>query len=139
MLSFLKELKRKRELRNLQVSFYFEVEKNWESWHVMYQRNVMDKFSLDAWLRIKDQPSIQLKPDFVEYAVVLKNYNDLMDSFKAFEKWYAADLKNKTTENAKVLHEKKNAVSEKFKEMKDMVKGIKIEAENELKNFKVNR
>src|SRR3989338_3803243 len=59
------------------------------------------------------------------YAEVDKNledYNRGMADFKEFEQWYAADLNNKTPENARLLHAKKELVSEKFKGLLAVVK-----------------
>lgn len=97
------------------MDLYREVERNWESVHVMQQRGVLDKFTLDVWQKIKNRPELKLERPVIDYGIPFTAYNSAMDEFKKFEQWYAADLENKTTENARILHEKKEAASEKFK------------------------
>ena len=111
--------KQKQDRRKILLEFYREVEKNWESVHVMRQRGVLDKFTLEIWRKIKDRPELKIDRRVIAYGIPFTTYNAVMDEFKKFEQWYAAYLKNKTTESARILHEKKQAASEKFKGLLD--------------------
>lgn len=115
MLQWWTDWRQRQERRKILLEFYREVERNWESVHVIQQRGVLDKFTLDVWQRVKGRPELRLERRVIDYGLPFAQFNAVMDEFKKFEQWYASDLKNKTTDNARILHDKKEAASEKFK------------------------
>src|SRR3989338_8876962 len=112
--------RQKENRRKILIQLYREVERNWESVHVMQQRAVLDKFTLEIWQKVKARPELKLERRVIDYGVPFTAFNAAMDDFKKFEQWYSADLTNKTTENARILHDKKEIASEKFKGLLDI-------------------
>lgn len=125
MLQWWADWRQRQERRRILLAFYREVERNWESVHVIQQRGVLDKFTLDVWQRVKGRPELKLERRVVDYGEPFAQFNTAMDEFKKFEQWYASDLKNKTTGNARILHDKKEAASEKFKGLLGIVADAK--------------
>ena len=121
-----------RERRKILLALYREVERNWEAVHVMQQRGVLDKFTLETWSKVKGCPGLKLEPRVTVYGVPFETYNTAMDDFKRFEQWYAADLENKTTENARILHGKKETALEKFNGLLDIAAEAKSILERDL-------
>ena len=122
MFQFLEEFKKNRKLRDALVNLYQEAEKNLESCYVMQQRGVLEKFRLEAWRAFPLDCDIRFPHSVTNCVHSVEDYNAAMDDFKSYERWYAANLENKTQENAKILHGKKEAVDSKFKGMLSMVK-----------------
>ena len=132
MLQWWTDWRQKQGCRKILLEFYREVERNWESVHVMQQRGVLDKFTLDVWRKVKARAELKLQHQVIDYGIPFEKYNAAMDEFKTFEQWYAADLKNKTTDNARILHDKKETASEKFKGLLDIAAQAKSILERDL-------
>ena len=137
MFLFLSKLRSKRKRRRVLFNFYQEVAKNWESWHVMYQRNVLDKFSLISWQTIQEDKALNTDQKILDYVNALTDYNQSMGDFKKFEQWYSADIENKTTENARLLHDKKEIAATKFNGLLAVVESVKTELERQLQEQKI--
>ena len=122
MLKFFTDFKKKSELRRKLCALYAEVDKNLEACYVMQQRGVLEKFRLEGWQEGAGDSALALDEKISTCYRALEDYNRGMADFKEFEQWYAADLNNKTPENARLLHAKKELVSEKFKGLLAVVK-----------------
>ena len=137
MFRFFSKLRAKRKRRHVLLNFYQEVAKNWESWHVMHQRNVADKFSLTSWQKVQENKALNANQKILNYINLLIDYNQGMDEFRSYEQWYVSDIENKTTENAKVLHTKKEIVATKFNGLLAVVESVKTELERQLQEQKI--
>lgn len=114
------------------LNFYQEVAQNWESWHVMHQRNVFHTFSL-SWGHYLERDNASRDNQKIQtYLKVLLDYNQNMDDFEKYEQWYVSDIKNKTTDNARVLHDKREVVATKFKGLLAVIEPLKKELEQQL-------
>ncbi len=122
MFKFLTELRTKNKIQRRLLALYVEVDKNLESCYVMQQRGVLEKFCLDRWQDMKGDGDVRLDEKILLCHRMLEEYNQDMSDFKEFEQWYAADLSNKTPENARALHAKKELISQKFKGLLAVVK-----------------
>ncbi len=133
MLRFFKELAAQKKADQNLLDLYYEVAQNWENWHVMHQRNVLDKFKLEANAPVRTDVRINANLKFGEYVKKFTEYNHSMDEFRIFEQWYISDIKNKTTENARVLHSKRETAAAKFKGLLAVVEPLKKELGEKLR------
>lgn len=132
MLNCLMKFIEKRKLEQKLLRLYREVALNWENWHVMHQRNVLDRFALDAWLLFKSDPQFNSYAHAPLYVQKLTQYNQGMDDFRSYEEWYSSDIKNKVNENARQLHAKREAAFAIFKDLLAVIEPFKKEVETQL-------
>ena len=126
MLGFIHQIQKDKIQRKILLAFYDEVYSNWESYHVMYQRGYFFPFRVKVLEKIKESSDISL--DWEKWSVyidVVKTFNKSFEDFAEFERWYASDMKNKSQENAKILHAKKETVSENFKDLEPILASAK--------------
>ena len=114
MMKFFRRFQKKRELKKNWLAFFLEVNKNLESYYVMFQLDRLRFFNLDVWERVKNNRDLPLTSDVLRYAEILNDYNQTLKAFKDYEQWYSSDLKNKIPDNGRILHAKKDAAQEKF-------------------------
>ncbi|MBL8012361.1 MAG: hypothetical protein JNN05_00800 [Candidatus Omnitrophica bacterium] len=116
MLGFLKNLTPQSKEARLLLPFYEELKKNLEIYHVMDQRQFIDmEFKADVWLKTKSHPTIRSFDKVVIYGQAIEDFNQFYRNFKDFEKWYAADMTNKTRDNAQKLHTQRSELDGKLK------------------------
>ncbi len=112
MFGLLKNLKGNQAL----MRFYEELKKNLELYHVHDQRQFIDKeFKTDEWAKAKSLETLQGADKIQLYGNVIEDFNRFFRTFRDFEKWYAADMANKTQENAQKLHTQRAELDEKLK------------------------
>ncbi len=131
------DIQKKKRNRKLLLDFYFEVAKNWESWHVMHQRNVLDKFRVQKWQEVRGPLNFLSDDIYAKYIQSLEAYNQTMDDYKNYETWYASDVNHKTTESAKVLHGKRELAGEKFTPLLALIEPVKKNLEEQLIQQKI--
>ena len=132
MIQFLIKLKNKRRIQKLLLSFYDEIKKNLERFYVMDQRQFIDGgFQTRCWDGLKTTNEFNFSARIIHYGSAMENFNQAFASYKEYERWYAADLKNKTPENAQKLHAQKHELDLKLKKMDDVI----IPAGEELEKF----
>jgi len=133
MFSFLTAAGKRKEQKKALMAFYEEVDRNLESYYVMFQLNRLRFFSLEQWDQVRNRPDVDWPPDVGRYAQVLADYNTTLKDFKDYEQWYSADVENKTRENGQVLHTKREAAEEKFRQgLEDLIKNAKGQVERQL-------
>ena len=137
MIKFFEEFKKNKKRREALVNLYQETEKNLESCYVMQQRGVLEKFRLEAWRGLTPDCDIHFSVSVMDCVRAVEDYNAAMDDFKNYERWYAASLDNKTQENARILHGKKEAVEIKFKGMLGVVKPAVDALAQQLEELKI--
>jgi len=121
MFGYLLNLNKKRSDKKKLLSFYGEVYKNWESYHVMHQRGYYQSFVLTEWEKAQVNSLITLEEPLLTYHSILDEFNRKLADFVEYEKWYVADMNNKTKDNAEILHSKKNDVITYFKKIGPVV------------------
>src|SRR6185503_13282394 len=101
MFGLLKNLKGNQAL----MRFYEELKKNLELYHVHDQRQFIDKeFKTEEWAKAKSIEILRSADKIRVYGDAVEDFNRFFRAFRDFEKWYAADMANKTKENAQKLH-----------------------------------
>ena len=136
MIKFLTEFQKKRRIQRLLLAFYDEIKKNLERFYVMDQRQFIDGGFQDAcWQGIKPDHEFNFGPKILYYGSAIEAFNQVFADFKEYERWYSADLKNKTPENAKKLHSQKHELDLKLKKMDDVI----IPAGEELEKFLIEQ
>jgi hypothetical protein len=109
---------RQGRLNKALMSFYEELKKNLEIFYVMDQRQFIDmEFRAAEWGRIKTIEEAKPMAQVQAYGAGVEDFNAFYRSFKEFEKWYAADMANKTRENAQKLHTQRSELEAKLKTM----------------------
>lgn len=104
-----------KETRSL-TGFYEELKKNLEIFHVMDQRQFIDmEFRLQEWQKAKSAEWAKPFDKVQVYGRLLEEFNAFYRGFKEYEKWYAADMNNKTRENAEKLHSQRSELDKKLK------------------------
>jgi len=127
----------KHKNKKLLLDFHLEVYKIWESWHVMDQRNVHDLFTINVWPNLKSHPDIQLDSKIAALLKPFEDYNATMKDFKDYQEFYNSDVRNKTIENGRILHEKREVVREKFRSLKPHIDPLRKVVEEQLIQLKV--
>ena len=122
MLNFWQKWNKKRKLKKLLLEFYGEVKKNLEAYYVMDQLERLRSFHLESWQKVKDYANIAFGEEISFYIKIIEEYNRTLESFKSYEQWYASDVNNKTQENARILHLKKQEADQKFKNFDQVIK-----------------
>jgi hypothetical protein len=118
MFDLLKGLTRQGRDNKTLMHFYEELKKNLELFYVMDQRQFIDmEFRSTAWAKIKTMEAIAAYPKVQAYGASIEDFNAFYCRFKEFEKWYAADMANKTKENAQKLHTQRSELEAKLKTM----------------------
>jgi predicted MPP superfamily phosphohydrolase len=118
MFDVLKSLTRHGRDQKALMKFYDELKKNLEIFYVMDQRQFIDmEFRAAAWGRIKDLTLTKTFPKILAYGSSVEDFNGFYRRFKEFEKWYAADMANKTKDNAQKLHTQRSELEGKLKTM----------------------
>ena len=116
MLGLFKGLTRQGRESKAFMRFYEELKRNLEIFHVMDQRQFIDmEFKADEWQKVKISEAIRALETVGVYGRSIEDFNHSYRSFKDYEKWYAADMANKTRENAEKLHTQRNELDEKLK------------------------
>lgn len=109
-------LTRKGRESKVLMRFYAELKKNLEIFHVMDQRQFIDmEFKTDQWQKTKASEYMKVFDKAYVYGDAIDDFNRFYRSFKEYEKWYAADMANKTRENAQKLHAQRSELGEKLK------------------------
>jgi hypothetical protein len=116
MFSAFQEWRKTGREKKIWQAFEREVQKNLELCYVMSQLGQKKFFLLESWQAIKDSASLPHNEPFLDYAGFLAEYNHLFQQAKDYEAWYSSDLERMSQENAKILHDKVEAVEEKFQE-----------------------
>ena len=136
MIKFFTEFQKKRRVQRLLLAFYDEIKKNLERFYVMDQRQFIDGgFQDTCWQGIKSDHEFNFSPKITYYGSAIEAFNQAFADFKEHERWYSADLKNKTPENAKKLHSQKHELDLKLKKMDDVI----IPAGEELEKFLIEQ
>ena len=118
MLLFINELFLRRRIKGLLLPLLEEMEENLERFYVMDQRQFIESdFMLSAWQKAQTLQDFTFDERIKHYAYILEEFNKGYASYKEFEKWYAGDLKNKTPENAKILHAQKQELEKRMKKL----------------------
>ena len=118
MLGLLKKLTPAGKDARVLVPFYEELKKNLELYHVMDQRQFIDmEFRTAVWNKVKFDQVIAAFDRVHIYGRTVEDFNRSYKEFKEFEKWYAADMANKTKENAQKLHSQRSDLDERLKAM----------------------
>ena len=118
MFGLLKGLTREGKNNKALMRFYEELKKNLEIFYVMDQRQFIDmEFKSAEWEKIKSAPFAQPFSKVQAYGRAVEDFNQFYRQFKEFEKWYAADMANKTRENAQKLHTQRSDLDGKLKTM----------------------
>lgn len=116
MLDLLKGLTRKGRESEVLMRFYGELKKNLEVFHVMDQRQFIDmEFKVDQWQKVQASDFIKPFDKAYVYGQSIEDFNHFYRGFKDYEKWYAADMANKTRENAEKLHTRRSELNQKLK------------------------
>ena len=131
-LGFLKDIRKKREERKLLLMFYSELAKNLETFYVHDQRGTLGRFGLEVWIVVKQNLGIILDEKIIICQTALDRYNAIFDDFIKYEQWYISDIKNKTTENSRQLHEKKQHLKEEFQGLLPIIKTALEQFKNQL-------
>ena len=98
------------------MRFYEELKKNLEIFHVMDQRQFIDmEFKAEEWRKIKTSEFMRPLESVCVYGRYIEGFNDFYRSFKDYEKWFAADMANKTPENSQKLHTQRSELDGKLK------------------------
>lgn len=98
------------------MSFYGELKKNLEVFHVMDQRQFIDmEFKNEQWHKVKTSEYIKSFDKIFAYGDAIDDFNSFYRGFKDYEKWYAADMANKTRDNAQKLHTQRSELEAKLK------------------------
>ena len=121
MLSFIKGFRKVREERRAWLDFYEEIEKNLESYYVMFQLGRLRFFQLEHWLKQGANPAVVSDRNVQHYGQRLQEYNQILEGFKKFEQWYASDINNKTKENGVLLHQKREEAETKFNGLESVI------------------
>ena len=122
MLKLLSDFRKKRQLKRYLLPLYEEMKKNLEIFYVMDQRQfITSGFHLVVWPLVKDLEAVKKHETITVYARALDEFNRLFKQQKEYEQWYISDLKNKTPDNARVLHSLKNDLDQKLKVMEAII------------------
>jgi hypothetical protein len=98
------------------MDLYGELRKNLEIFHVMDQRQFIDmEFRLQEWQKAGSADWAKAFDKVHVYGCLLEEFNAFYRGFKEYEKWYAADMDNKTRENAEKLHTQRSELDKKLK------------------------
>ncbi len=98
------------------MGIYAELKKNLEIFHVMDQRQFIDmEFRLQQWQKVRSCDWAGSFDKVHLYGQAVEDFNGFYRDFKSFEKWYAADMSNKTRENAQKLHTQRSELEGKLK------------------------
>jgi hypothetical protein len=117
MFDLLKQLTPQGRAGKSLMQFYDELKKNLEIFYVMDQRQFIDmEFRSVQWQKIKAE-AVKSYPKVAAYGAAVEDFNAFYRQFKEFEKWYAADMANKTKENAQKLHTQRSELESKLKTM----------------------
>ena len=115
------------------LKFYEELKKNLEIFHVMDQRQFIDmEFRFAEWDQIKGLDVTKSFPKVRAYGACVEDFNAFYRQFKEFEKWYAADMANKTQDNAQKLHTQRSELDGKLKAMCQVIVAAGAELEYKL-------
>lgn len=118
MLGLFKSLTPQGRAEKALMPFYEELKKNLEIYHVMDQRQFIDmEFKTKEWQKAKSSPVFKTFERVHTYGRTVEEFNQFYRDFKDFEKWYAADMANKTRENAQKLHTQRSELDQKLKGM----------------------
>ncbi len=112
------------------MDFYAEVAKNLESYYVMDQREYFRPFRMEAWRTAGTIPALERSDAVREYVESLKAYNEDLAGMEEFERWYSSDVNNRTRENARILHDKKTAIAQRFPSFEGIIKKAKKAVED---------
>ena len=137
MLNFWQEWKKKSNLKKLLLEFYKEVKKNLEAYYVMDQLERLRSFRLERWQKMKDYANITFGEEVLFYIRIIEDYNRALENFKGYEQWYASDVNNKTQENVRTLHLKKQEADQKFKNLDQVIKSVIAVLETRLRAMNV--
>ena len=134
MFGLLKNLQHKDALMRL----YGEIKKNLEIYYVMDQRQFIDmEFQSAQWQKVQSQKGTAGLAKLKDYGRVVDDFNRFYREFKEFEKWYAADMNNKTKENAQKLHTHRSELDGKLKNMYPVICAAGEELEYKLIELKL--
>ena len=116
MIATVKKILARGKLKKDLAAFLNELEKNLELFYVMDQRQFITQgFSTNAWERVKGMEMVKKYEAIGLCMRTLEGFNRLFKEHKEFEKWYAADMANKTKENALKLHHMKQDLEAQLK------------------------
>jgi len=122
MFSIFNRNSQEKQLRKNLFDFWAEMEKNLELFYVMDQRQfITSGFVTDIWPRVCDLDIIKRHESISLYAKAVEDFNRSFKAYKEYEDWYAGDIKNKNTENARKLHALKSELDEKLKGMEALI------------------
>ncbi|MBF0503541.1 MAG: hypothetical protein HQL14_00420 [Candidatus Omnitrophica bacterium] len=111
-----------KQLRKVLFAFLAEMENNLELFYVMDQRQfISHAFLNDAWPLVCDLDLIKRHESLRLYACAVKDFNHSFKAYKEYEDWYAKDIKNRSTENARKLHALKNDLDERLGTMEALI------------------
>lgn len=118
MLGVLKALTPQGRQAKALMDFYGELKKNLEIFHVMDQRQFIDmEFLLQEWQKARSADWAKPFDKVHLYGRLIEEFNSFYRGFKEYEKWYTADMNNKTRENAEKLHTQRNELDDKLKNL----------------------
>ena len=127
-----------KAIDKLLLSFWQEVEMNLESYYVMFQLGKLRFFAMQVWPLIQSCAEFLLDEQLSRYGERLADYNNVLDDFRKYEQWYAADIKNKTKENGLVLTAKRDAAQAKFDAgLEEVIKTALISLQGRLLAMKI--
>ena len=102
-----------------------EVDRNLESYYVMFQINRRRSFQLERWQAMASFPEIVFDEVFLKYVRAIEVYQTVFKEFQDYEQWYTSDPDRKTKENGQLLHAKKEAVEQAFSGLEAVIKSAR--------------
>jgi hypothetical protein len=122
MFSIFRNESKDEQSRKSLFDFWAEMEKNMELFYVMDQRQfITGGFLTGTWPRVKEMDIIRRHETIATYARAMEDFNHSLKVHKEYESWYTGDVKNKTPENARKLHELKHELDLKLKGMEAVI------------------
>jgi len=117
MFAWFSDFCEKRRQKRLRGLLRAQISKNLELFYVMQQLGQYRLFVLGP--RTADVPSSH--PAIFKYGQKLGEFNQALAAAQEFERWYSVDIDRQNPNNAKKLHDLKEAVAEKFQGLEAVI------------------
>ena len=124
--AFLENQQQKRVLKD----FTSEITKNLETCYVVQQLDQPRLFSLASWEKAHSLAAGDWSAEILQYVERLKQFNAVLKQTQEYERWYADDVARQNQETAKLLHDRKEFVQEKFAGLEAVIKLAQISFNN---------
>ena len=124
MFDFFRKFKEKRRSEKLLLKMSEEAATNLEIYYVIQQINRWKYFHSDTSCFFQEISFLKNDTIFIDYKEKLHNYNQTLNDYLVYQKWYLSDIKHQSKKTARNLEKKNENIFNHFEGLEKILLAV---------------